>query len=248
MRPSQGVDPFSSTKRVGIIQSNYIPWRGYFDFIDSVDLFVIYDDVKYPVGRSWRNRNQVKTQSGLKWLTVPVKNKPGLRIEEVIIAQAPKPWQQIHRRLLTDSLKRAPAFKDAVQIWEEGILHGDLTISELNVRLIKLICEYLHITTPIVMSRDYAVTGTKTERLIRLLKKVGATAYQSGPSARGYLDESLFRENGICLEYKTYDYEPYPQLWGEFIGTVSVLDLIANTGPAASIFLKSRTPNLVAVP
>jgi hypothetical protein len=135
-----------------------------------------------------------------------------------------------------------------MEIWEEGIAAGDRTISQLNIRLTKLICAYLQITTPLVMSRDYAVTGAKTERLIQLLKQVGATVYLSGPTAQGYLDENLFRESGINLEYKTYDYPPYPQLWGEFVGTVTVLDLIANTGPEARRFLKSTTPNRVAVP
>ena len=234
-------------KRVGIIQSNYIPWRGHFDFIDSVDLFVIYDDVQYSKN-SWRNRNQIKTPTGLQWLTVPVHAKLSLLTDEVRIAQTHKPWQNTHRRLFHEFLGPAPSFKDAIELWEEGIAAGDLTISQLNARLIKLVCAYLRIDTPIVMSREYAVTGAKTERLINLLKKLEATAYLSGPAAKGYLDEDLFRENGIRLEYKTYDYPPYPQLWGEFVGTVSVLDLIANTGPEARRFLKSTTSHQVAVP
>jgi len=235
------------TKRVGIIQSCYIPWRGYFDFIDSVDLFVIYDDVQYSKG-SWRNRNQLKTKTGLKWITVPVKFELGLLIDQVLIGSTRPPWQDIHRRLLKEWLGEAPFFKDAIEIWEQGTAAGDHFISQLNVRLTMLICAYLQITTPLVMSSDYAVTGAKTERLINLLKKAGATVYLSGPTAKGYLDENLFPENGICLEYKTYDYSPYPQLWGEFVGTVTVLDLIANTGPEAKCFLKSQTPNRVAVP
>jgi hypothetical protein len=236
----------SPTKRVGVIQSNYIPWRGYFDFIDSVDLFVIYDDVQYSTG-SWRNRNQLKTQTGLKWLTVPVKTNLGLAIDEVLIGRTNKPWQDAHRQQLKESLGCAPFFRDAITIWEEGIAASDLTISELNIRLIKLICAYLKITTPIVMSRDYSVIGTKTERLINLLKKLGATAYLSGSIAQNYLDENLFREHGISLEYKTYDYVPYPQLWGEFVGTVSVLDLIANTGQDARQFLRSQSPDAIAI-
>jgi len=98
------------------------------------------------------------------------------------------------------------------------------------------------------MSRDYDLTGAKTERLMQLLKKVGAAVYLSGPAARGYLDESLFRENGIGLEYKTYDYAPYPQLWGEFAGTVTILDLIANLGPESRGSLKSLTSHRISVP
>ena len=236
-------------KRVGIIQSSYIPWRGYFDFIRSVDLFVIYDDVQYPVGRSWRSRNQVKTQNGLKWLTVPVSHHcRGLTIDQVTIApHEGKPWQKIHRGTLQDALRKAPFFRDAMELWEEGIAKGGQTISELNVNLIRCVCRFLEIHTPIVLSREYAVQGAKTERLINLMKKTTGTVYVSGPSARNYIEEDLFRESGMGLEYKTYDYDPYPQLWGEFVGAVSVLDLIANVGPEAKRFLVSKTPNSVAI-
>lgn len=234
------------SKRVGIIQSSYIPWRGYFDVIDSVDMFIIYDDVQYSKG-SWRNRNKIKTRTGLKWLTVPVKVSLGLSVDQVQIDKSKKPWQNTHRQLIKNSLESAPFFDDAINIWEEGIAAEDLNISRLNVRLIKLLCSYFQITTPIVMSSEYNIKGKKTERLIDILAKSGAKVYLSGPTAKGYLEENLFRENGIGLEYKTYDYEPYPQLWGDYVGNVTVLDLIANTGPNARKFLKSQTPNVIAV-
>jgi len=233
--------------RVGIIQSNYIPWRGYFDFIDSVDLFIFHDDLQYTKG-DWRNRNKIKTPQGLRWLTVPVHyRKTSQLICETEIDYSKK-WSSSHINRFKANYHQSPFFKDALELLEEGLACADPTISQLNIRLIKLICGYLQIHTPLVMSSDYAVTGAKTERLINLLKKVEATVYLSGPTAKGYLDENLFRENGIRLEYKTYDYPPYPQLWGEFVGTVTVLDLIANTGPEARGFLKSTTPNEVAVP
>src|SRR5712691_7533698 len=130
--------------RVGIIQSNYVPWRGYFDFIASVDLFVVYDDVQYSSG-TWRNRNQLKTASGLKWLTVPVKKKLGLAIDETEIEYA-HPWIEQNRGLLKASLGKCPFYGESSVIWEEGVRSGDRTISELNVRLIKLICQSLQIS------------------------------------------------------------------------------------------------------
>ncbi|MCI0664153.1 MAG: WbqC family protein [Acidobacteria bacterium] len=233
--------------RIGISQSNYIPWRGYFDLIDSVDLFIILDDVKYSRG-TWRNRNRVKTNDGLKWLTVPVSAGAGrLTIDHVQIARANRPWQEQHRGLLSQALGLAPYFGDASDIWQDGVSHEDSLISELNIRLIKKICSYLRIETPIAYSGDYDAPGRSTERVINLVRKAGGSVYLSGPAARGYLDESQFSAEGIRLEYKSYDYEPYPQLWGDFVGTVSVLDLIANTGPHVREFLKSKSPNVVAV-
>ncbi len=234
--------------RVGVIQSCYVPWRGYFDFIASVDVFVIYDDVQYSSG-SWRNRNQVKTENGLQWLTVPVKYHFGDTIGAVAVGQpAGLPWQEKHRQLLATALDAAPYFSAAMDIWEAAISHKDSMLTALNQRLITEICRYLGITTKIVTSRGYALPGTQPARLLDLLKKLHATTYVSGPAAKDYLEEKPFAENGIGLEYKSYDYAPYPQLWGSFAGAVTVLDLIANCGPASRTLLQSRTPNEIAVP
>jgi len=234
--------------RVGVIQSSYIPWRGYFDFIASVDLFVIYDDVQFSMG-SWRNRNQFKTRNGLKWLTVPVQAKAGgLPIDQVRIARTMKPWQEAHRNFLRDALMPAPFSDVALSLWERAISGQDILISQLNIRLTRILCGYFGIVTPLAIARDYPTTGAKSARLISLLREVGATIYLSGPSAKGYLDEEAFRQNGIRLEYKSYDYPPYPQLWGEYEGAVSVLDLIANCGPGSRRLLQSTNANEIAVP
>jgi hypothetical protein len=226
-----------------------MPWRGYFDFISSVDLFVVLDDVQYPVGRSWRNRNQVKTKDGLKWMTVPVQStSEKLPIDQVLIARPDKPWQTKHRHLLQEALQKAEFGEEALQLWEDAIAAGDVKISELNIRLMKNICRYFGITTPLVSARQYKAVGTKTERLLNIIEATGATSYLSGPSARGYIDESMFRKRSIRLEYKTYDYLPYPQLWGPFEGSVSVIDLVANCGPKSRDLIRTRTPNEVAVP
>jgi hypothetical protein len=233
--------------RVGIIQSAYMPWRGYFDFINSVDLFVIYDDVLYSRG-SWRNRNQIKTSNGLKWLTVPVQSDAHhFAIDQIRIASPLKPWQPEHERQLVQFLGKAPYFADAFSLWQEALEHSNGFLSQLNQSIIVSVCQYLCIQTKILQSRDFNLHGAKTERLIELLTKLNATCYVSGPAARGYLDESMFLQKGIRLEYKSYDYKPYPQLWGEFQGAVSILDLIANCGHEAKNYLQSATPNVVAV-
>lgn len=234
--------------RVAAIQSCYLPWRGFFDFIAGVDLFVIYDDIPYSKG-SWRNRNQVKTAQGLKWITVPVE-APHLDtpIDAVRIAQVPgRDWREAHRGLLRASLGGCPFGQDALELWEAGV--ADAThLSALNVALLRKVCAYLGIPTPFRNARDLGLTGRKTDRLLALMNRVGGTTYVSGPAARDYLDEAAFRSAGLRLEYKTYRYPPYPQPWGPFEGAVTVLDLIANLGPEARHHLTSEIPNDVAVP
>ncbi|MDJ0508695.1 MAG: WbqC family protein [Crocosphaera sp.] len=230
--------------KVGIIQSNYIPWRGYFDFINSVDLFIIYDDVKYTKG-DWRNRNKIKTPQGLDWLTVPVHYKHLKQLINETTIDYTHYWQHNHIKKFSYHYQKAPFCQEILDLFESAILNNFAYLSQLNFSILELINHYLDIKTPLIHSQDYKITGTKTARLINLLEQVGATSYLSGPAAKSYLDETLFQKAGIGLEYKTYDYLPYPQLWGDFQGNVSILDLLANTGKDAKNYLITQTPNKV---
>lgn len=232
--------------RVGIIQSSFIPWRGYFDFIASVDMFIFHDDLQYTKG-DWRNRNKLKTSKGTEWLTVPVSYRHVAQLIQDTPIDYSTDWAAKHLRRWQANYRAAPNLDTVLDLLDGLGSRQDVTISQMNIRLIRRICAYLGITTSMQLSSELAVAGQKTERLIALLKKVGATTYLSGPSADAYLDKEVFRENRLRLEYKSYDYEPYPQLWGTFEGAVSVLDLIANLGPRAKDYLSSRTPNLSVV-
>lgn len=235
--------------KLGVIQSNYVPWRGYFDLIDSVDRFVVYDDAGYSKN-TYRNRNQLKFPGGLRWITVPVHAHVNQPIDEVTLAESgtgkARPWREEHERLIRGSLEGAPHFSDALAVWKAGASAACERLHELNVRLIRAVCEYLGVKTPLEDSRRYAPQGQGTARLVDLLVKAGATSYISGPTGKGYIDESLFAKNGIRLEWKSYDYADYPQSHGPFVGTVSVLDLIAHCGPDSRRYLKSRSRDEVA--
>lgn len=233
--------------RVGVIQSSFIPWRGYFDFIASVDLFVFHDDIQYTKG-DWRNRNRLKTPHGTTWLTVPVHYQSvDQMICETSIDESTD-WRTKHLRLWRTHYRSAPYLDDVLEILG-NMNRGEngLVISDLNIQLTRSIAAYLGITTQMVVSKDYALVGSKTHRLIDLLIKVGASVYLSGPSADAYLDKDAFGRAGIRLEYKSYDYEPYPQQWGEFDGAVTVLDLIANCGRDSCHHLQSKAPNVHVV-
>lgn len=232
--------------RVGIIQSCFIPWRGYFDFIASVDQFIVLDDVQFTV-RDWRNRNRIKTPRGSRWLTVPVRHVARQRICDTAVDEA-QDWRTKHLATWRASYARAPHFPDLLEILSAMPGRGQPTISTLNLRLIRALCEYLGIATPIRLATEFASGGSRTERLVGLVREAGGSTYLSGPSADAYLDKDLFAQAGIRLEYKSYDYPPYPQLWGAFDGAVTVLDLIANCGPGAPALMRSATPNRIVVP
>lgn len=230
--------------RVGIIQSNYVPWRGYFDFIDDCDVFILFDDVQY-TDRDWRNRNKLKTPQGPVWITVSLQGGARDRLVQDVVIDWQTDWAARHLNLLRQHYGTAPHHAEIAAEVAEIFARRPARLSELNHALIARANARLGITTPLIDAVSLPGRGRKTERLISLVEAVGGTSYLSGPAAQSYLDLDAFREAGIGLEYKSYDYEPYPQLWGAFEGGVSVLDLLMNTGPDARRFLKSRTPNQV---
>lgn len=215
--------------------------------IASVDLFVFHDDLQYTKG-DWRNRNRIKTAQGTKWLSVPVSyNRVSQLICETEINND-MDWRRDHLNQWQAHYSKAPFFEDVVGILDQLGRNEDLTISQLNIRLIRAVCAYLGIETPMVMSSEFNLSGSKTARLIELLRKTGGTSYLSGPNGDNYLDKEVFRKEELCLYYKTYDYAPYPQLWGSFEGAVSVLDLIANCGRQSKELMRSTTPDKVVIP
>jgi hypothetical protein len=227
-------------KRVAIIQSNYIPWKGYFDIINLVDEFVLYDDRQY-TRRDWRNRNLIKTDQGLRWLTIPVraKGRYDQRIDETMIDDPT--WANRHWKSIQHAYSGAShfhAYRDAIgDLYSH---HAEERLSDVNRRFLETIARLLEIETKLTWSTDYNAEGDRTARLVSLCRQAGAGEYLSGPAARAYIDESQFESAGIELIYMDYSgYPEYPQQHGAFAHGVSILDLLFNTGPEARRFMKS---------
>jgi hypothetical protein len=225
--------------KIGTIQSNFLPWRGYFDFIREVDLFIIHDDIQYTKG-DWRNRNKIKTPRGAEWITVPVHYRQSSQLIEETAIDYSNPWARNMLNRIRDSYRNAPCFKEYFTELSDLLMQPADSISDLNVRLIHWVCSHLEIKTPITFSREYHPQGSKTERLIGILKQVGATIYLSGPSAQAYLKPELFEQAGIRLEYKVYDYPDYEQLHPPFEPAVSVIDLLFMVGKEAKRYLEKQ--------
>lgn len=230
------------SKTIAIVQSNYIPWRGYFDLINSVDEFILYDDLQY-TRRDWRNRNTIKSPGGLIWLTIPVvvKGRYLQKIKDTVVTDSR--WTSDHWSSIVHSYSKAKYFSKYRDVFEELYLGADdKFLSLINHRFIAAICRILGISTTISWSMDYDLVrgGDKTARLIHLCKQAGATRYLSGPTAKAYLEEDLFREQGIEVSYIDYSgYGEYRQLYPPFELHVSIIDLIFNEGPDAVKFMLS---------
>ncbi|WP_201316268.1 WbqC family protein [Dyella sp. EPa41] len=223
--------------RAAIVQSSYIPWKGYFDLIHAVDTFIFFDDVQFTT-RDWRTRNRIKAANGPQWLTIPVGNRTDQLIHEVEIKEAS--WQRKHWASIRHNYGKAPFFKDYEAFFAGVYLeHKWPSLSEFNQYLVRHIAtEFLGITTEFRDSREFQATGKRQDRLISLLQLAGASHYVSGPSARSYIDPKQFEAADIELSYHDYpEYPAYPQLYPPFEPAVSILDLLFNTGPQARHFI-----------
>ena len=227
-------------KKIAIIQSNYIPWKGYFDFINMVDEFILYDDMQY-TKRDWRNRNKIQTEQGLKWLTIPVevKGKYHQKINETKISDYR--WGKKHWVMLKQNYSKSPYFKEYKDIFEELYLNCDEEyLSQINYKFIIVICNILGITTKIRWSSELNLIDGQTERLLGICKDCNADIYLSGPTAKGYFDEKLAKKENIKVEWMIYSgYIEYSQRYEPFEHGVSILDLIFNEGSNAAKFMKS---------
>ena len=229
-----------AARTVAVLQSNYIPWKGYFDIIHDVDVFVFYDDLQF-TKNDWRNRNKIKTAKGARWLSIPVGANLNRLICEVELAD-PR-WQRSHWDALRQEYDHRPHFKRYREFFEDVYLGRSWTnLSELNQFLIRSISrDLLGITTVFRDSREFQLVGTKLDRLLDLVIKSGATRYVSGPAAKSYVAPTRFEQLGIELVWKDYaGYPEYPQAYPPFEHGVTILDLLFNVGPDAPAYIWSR--------
>lgn len=228
-------------KKVAILQSNYIPWKGYFDIINMVDEFILYDDMQY-TRRDWRNRNKIITPNGLLWLSIPVENKGKFyqKINETKVMD--NKWVDSHWQSIRYNYVKAPYYEQyatRIHAVYEACRQEEY-LSQINYRFIKEICEILGIETKITWSSDYQLVDGKTERLVGLVKDAGGGYYLSGPAAKGYIVDELFEEAGIELAWMDYSgYPQYKQFSDSFEHGVSILDLLFQEGPNVKNYMKS---------
>lgn len=224
-------------RTVAVIQSSYLPWKGYFDIIHDADLFIFYDEAQYTTN-DWRNRNRIKSRDGAAWLSVPVRSRLGQPISEV--GPSDPGWAKRHWKTLLQNYSRAPHFARYRAFFEHTYLGMRWDrLSTLNQYLtVGIAREMLGMRAEFRNSTDYPSRGERLDRLLALLKSAGARIYVSGPSARSYIDPGKFAAAGIDLVYKSYDgYPEYTQFHPPFEHRVSIIDLLFQTGPDAPYYI-----------
>lgn len=233
-------------KKIAILQSNYIPWKGYFDIIKSVDEFIIYDDVQY-TKRDWRNRNLIKTANGIRWLTIPVqvKNKYSQKICETKVSD--NYWVNKHIKTIKSNYSKASNYNE-VNDWIIAIFNQCQKLnylSDINLLFIGEILSFLNIKTKISLSNCYLIEGNKSEKILNICLQAGASEYVTGSAAKTYLDLDSFNRNGIKIAWMDYsNNNEYLQLYPPFVHKVSIIDLIYNTGSNANKYLIQESKDL----
>ena len=214
---------------VAIMQPTYLPWSGYFGLIESVDIFVILDNVQFEK-RSWQQRNQIKTPHGSIWLTVPIfsKGKRDQTIQNTKINRDDE-FSRRHKKSIELNYKKSQFFRNEYEYIFQLINSNEIYLSELNIKLILYFCKRLKINTKIIRSTELSSRGKKAELLSSICQELNADNYFSPPGSKVYLDGSNeFRNANINVNYFYFNHPVYSQLWGEFIPYMSVIDMIFN--------------------
>lgn len=231
--------------KIAVHQPNYLPWLGYFYKMAECDKFVLLDNVQYEKN-AITNRVKIKTPQGALWLTLSVKRRFPQLIKEAKMANF-QPEREKHLKAIELNYKKSKHFDYLFPELKKILEKEWQYLSELNIALIKLLKTKLGIETKLEISSGYDIFGKGTELLINLCKKLNADTYLSGQGGKmggkKYLEEDRFETAGIKLEYSDFVHPTYPQLWGDFIPGLSIIDLIFNCGPESIDILLKKNKN-----
>ena len=239
---------FNYVMKGTILQPTYLPWLGYFEMIDSSDLFVVFDHVQF-VKKSWQQRNRIKTANGISILTIPVQREGrSTRIADVKISYDRDNPLEKHWKTITLAYGKSKYFDDYSSYFEKIYSVKHVYLRDLNVAIIKQVCDLLHIKTKIIFSSklDISETEDKTENIISLCEKVGITSLYDAKGAEIFINKSLFEKSNINITFQSFNHPVYNQLWGEFVPQMSIIDLLFNEGDKSIEIIRcgrSKTTN-----
>jgi hypothetical protein len=216
-----------------------MPWPGFFYKTLKADTLVLLDDVQFPLGTSWVNRNRLKNKEGTFWITVPVwkKGRKKQWINEVEICNE-KEWQKKHYQSLIHFYKNTPYFSDHLVFFREIFSKKWKRLLDLNMEILRYLFCSFEIKRDIILSSSLGVNSQGEELLIKICKELGAKCYVSLSTSKKYLDKRLFEREQISIKFYPYSPPVYPQLWGGFKTNLSSVDLLLNCGKKATVILE----------
>ncbi|MBW1692551.1 MAG: WbqC family protein [Deltaproteobacteria bacterium] len=215
-------------------QPYFFPFPGFFYKAYLSDILVILDSVQFPRGTTWITRNRFKNNQGTLWMTVPVKKKGlGLQnISDVRICHDDR-WGKKHSQSIKSAYLKAPYYKEHMPFVEKLYSLRFESLMDLNLEIIRYLIKHLQVHTPMILLSELNIQAKGNRLVVEICKTLGASTFLTQSAAAKYLDEDVFKAEGISL--KTFKPLPliYPQLWRNFIPNLSALDLMFNCGPKA---------------
>lgn len=213
-----------------VSQPMFLPWVGLFEQVKLSDVFLHYDDVQLPQGRSFMSRVQIKTANGIVWLTAPIDRKRSGKLINEVLFSSSEDWRSKHLKTIRNSYSRAPYFEEMFDIVQEIYAFQTDHLSEFNVNAILVISRWLGLVSQFGYTSASGIGGSGTQRLVDLCESTKCDTYVTGLGGLKYLKHNKFEQKSIQVRYMDYRKKPYPQMYGRFVPYVSIIDAIANCG------------------
>jgi len=234
-------------------QPHYFPWLGYIHKMAQAELFVVMDDLQYEK-ENFQNRNRIKVNNQSAWITVPLERLSRTeRICDKLIrnggTSAKEHWQRRTWATIQVHYGKAPHFARYAGEVEELFTRPWTRLVDLTLHILDLVRRWFGISRPTLLSSSLQLEGQRTDRIIDLCRKVGATVYLSGRGgSTGYLDVDALRREGIAVAWQSFQHPVYPQRYPAlgFMPRMCVLDMLFNCGPASRDILLSTGQRRIA--
>jgi hypothetical protein len=225
-------------KKICIHQPDFLPYLGFFHRLLEIDLFIILDDVQFERG-GWHHRDKIKTKQGEQWLSISIKKGVFPQdINQVELADKSHIWIEKNLNLLIENYNKSQFFDFYFPEIQKIYLTGFQKMTDLNLAFLQFLLEAFDLQVDMVISSSLNTNGHSNQKLINLIKATEGTHYLSGIGARAYLNEEMFAQEKIIVEWQSFSHPIYPQLHGEFIPYLSCIDLLFNCGPKSKDILR----------
>lgn len=211
-------------------QPAYLPWLGLFHKIALSDTYVYLDNTQFEKN-SFTNRNKIKTAQGPIWLTVPLllKDHFAKAVKEIEIDNS-KDWRKDHWKSIYLNYKKAPFFNRYSDFLEDVYRREWRYLTDLTEFMLKYFLKELGIEIRYYRASELGLKGHKSDLVLDMCKKLSSDLYIFGALGKNYAKEEDFTKESIKIYFQDYKHPVYPQLHGEFLPYMSIIDLLFNCG------------------
>ncbi len=215
-------------KKIGIMQPYFLPYIGYFQLMNMVDEFVVYDNIQF-TKKGWIHRNRMLQNGKDEYFTLPLKKDSDyLNVDQRFLSETFSQEKLKMLNKIQNNYRKAPCFADTFPIIESIFDHQDLNLFEFIANSLNIVSSYLGIQTPITISStisiDHNLKGK--DKVMALTKATGGTNYINAIGGLDLYDKNEFKDNGIELSFFKTDHFSYPQFKNDFIPFLSILDVM----------------------